>query len=309
MSTNEPPRVLTTRSFSRAAATLPLSCCVAALVLLLGLSACAQRTHGRAASPTFSPLATDLLSDVRKRGTLLIATDANYQPLSYRTPDGGWSGFDVDVGREIARRLGVQAQFLDLSWDVITGGGWNGRWDLNVGSMTITHDRQRVLYFTEPYYYIPAAFLVYKTSPYTKIAQLEGKRVGVGVSTTYQAYLDGHLTLTGENILVEAPAARAIPYQTDQLALQDLALGDGVRLDAVATSLPFASFQILHGQPFRQLGGPLFYEDAAVAIDKSSPFDPKRFYDAVQKAIVDMHKDGTLRRLSMQEFGADLTHK
>ncbi len=260
-------------------------------------------------APTNPAGVTDLLSEIRKRGKLIVSTDANYEPLSYRTPDGSWHGFDTDVAREVARRLGVQAEFLDISWDAITGGSWNGRWDLNVNSMSITHDRQRVLYFTEPYYYIPGAFFVYKTSGFRSVEDLEGKRVGVGEATTYQAYLEGHLTLTGENILVPAPAARAVPYSTDQLALRDLALGDGVRLDAVLTSTPFALFQIKLGEPFRALGRPVFFEDAAIAIDKNSPLDPKSFYTAVEQAVADMHRDGTLTRLSKQYFGTDLSHK
>jgi polar amino acid transport system substrate-binding protein len=277
-----------------------------AVVALTGCTQRQEQSQERVA-PTNAAGVTDLLSEVRKRGKLLISTDGNYQPLSFKTSDGAWHGFDIDVGREIARRLGVQAEFLDINFDVITGGNWNGRWDLNVNSMTVTRDRQRVVYFTQPYYYIPASFIVYKNSSIKTVDGLAGKRIGVGTATTYQAYLEGHLTLTGENILTPAPAARAVPYATDQLGLQDLALGDGVRLDAVLTSLPFAEYQIRIGQPLKVLGHPVFYEDSAIAIDKNSPLDPKRFYQAVEQAVSDMHKDGTLSRLSRQNFGVDLT--
>jgi polar amino acid transport system substrate-binding protein len=280
--------------------------------MLLGLAACTPKQEQgmqQRIAPTNAAGMTDLLSEVRKRGKLLISTDANYEPFSYKTSDGTWHGFDVDVAREIARRLGVQAEFLDISFDVVTGGNWNGRWDLNVDSMAIARDRQRVLYFTEPYYYTPAAFFVYKKNSLRSVDDLAGKRVGVGAATTSQAYLEGHLTLTGENIIIPAPPARAVPYDTDQLALRDLALGDGVRLDAVLTSGPFVKYQIKNGQPFKQLGQPVFYEDCAVAIDKNSPLDPKRFYSAVDTAVKDMHRDGTLSRLSMRYFGVDLTHK
>lgn len=290
-----------------------LRCCtLAALIasLVFGASSCASdRSAHQRAAPSSAAGVSDLLSEVRKRGKMLVSTDANYKPLSFRTADGSWHGFDVDVGREIARRLGVQAEFLDINFDVITGGNWNGRWDANVDSMTIARDRQRVLYFTEPYYYNPAAFVVHKNSKLTSIDQLQGLRIGVGTATTYQAYLEGHLTLTGEQILVPAPQARAIPYDTDQLALGDLALGDGVKLDAVLTSLPFARYQINAGRPFKILGPPVFYEDAAVAIDKNSPLDSKSFYQAVDQAIRAMHKDGTLSKLAREDFGTDLTRK
>jgi polar amino acid transport system substrate-binding protein len=289
-----------------------LVCATAAAAALLVFWSCEstpQRSGSAQALATVSPSVTDLLSDVRKRGKLLISTDANYQPFSYRNADGTWRGFDVDVGREIARRLGVKPDFLDINFDVSSGGNWNGRWDINVDSMTITRDRQRVLYFTEPYYYIPAIFVVNKASKATSPSELSGKRIGVGVATTYQAYLEGHLDLTNENILIPAPQARAIPYDTDQLAMNDLALGDGTRLDAVLTSYPFAAYQIKIGRPFRVIGTPVFYEDAAVATDKSSPLDPKRFYQAVELAVSAMHKDGTLLRLSRQYFGTDLTRR
>jgi len=281
-------------------------------ITLLALTAtgCSNsRPAGQAPATSLASGASDLLGAIKKRGTLVISTDANYEPESYKSPDGQWHGFDIDVGREIARRLGVQPQFLDISFDVITGGSWNGRWDLNVNSMTVTHDRQRVLYFTEPYYYVPATFVVHKLSTAKTLDDLSGKRVGVGTATTYQAYLEGHLTLTGEKILHPAPQARAVPYDTDQLALQDLSLGDGVRLDAALTSLPFVRYQIKNGQPLRPLGDPVFYEDSAVAIDKNSPLDPKSFYKAVESAVEGMHRDGTLRALSIKYYGSDFSHK
>jgi polar amino acid transport system substrate-binding protein len=250
----------------------------------------------------------DLLAAVHRRARLVISTDANYRPLSFRSADGTWRGFDVDVGREIARRLGVRPDFRDVNFDVSSAGNWSGRWDLNVDSMTITRDRQRVLYFTEPYYYIPAVFVVNRASRATSLPDLSGKRIGVGVATTYQAYLEGHLNLSNERVLVPAPLARAIPYDTDQLALDDLALGDGVRLDAVLTSYPFVAYQIQLGRPFRILGSPVYEEDAAPAIDRNSPLDPRRFYEAVEGAVRAMHKDGTLARLSVRYFGKDLTH-
>jgi polar amino acid transport system substrate-binding protein len=280
---------------------------IAVCFLLFAGCTQSQHTKGNLASTATPASARDELGEVRSRGTLLISTDANYQPLSYRNADGSWQGFDVDVAREIARRLGVQPEFLDINFDVSTGGNWNGRWDVNVDSMTITGDRQRVLFFSEPYYHIPAVFVVYKSSKINSLSDLSGRRIGVGVATTYQAYLEGHLNLTNEKILTPAPQARALPYDTDQLALNDLALGDGVRLDAVLTSFPFVAYQIRLGRPFRILGNPVYYEEAAVAMDKSSPLDSKRFVAAVDAALAAMHKDGTLTRLSNKYFGKDLT--
>ena len=86
--------------------------------------------------------AGDLLETVMDRGVLRISTDANYEPQSFREPDGSWVGFDIDVGTEIAERLGVEAEFQHQDWEIITAGSWSERWDISVGSMTITTDAQ-----------------------------------------------------------------------------------------------------------------------------------------------------------------------
>lgn len=251
----------------------------------------------------------DLLAAVKQRGKLLISTDANYKPQSYKKPDGSWEGFDIDVGREIAKRLGVQAEFLDINFDIITAGSWNGRWDINIGSMTVTPGRKEKLFFTAPYYYTPASFAVHKDSTAKSIDDLNGKKVGFGSSTTYQDYLKGTLKLEGEQILRPPPQVQQQVYDTDQQALTDLALGNGTRLDAVLTALPTIQDSIKGGQPFKVLGDPVYYEDLAVALDQKSPQSSQGLRDAISKIVDDMHKDGTLTKLSNQYYGVDLTNK
>src|SRR6266545_3829474 len=191
-----------------------------------------------ASEATSAPEGGGLLDDVKKRGKLLISTDANYKPQSFKNSDGSWDGFDIDVGKEIAKRLGVEAEFLDINFDIITAGGWNDRWDMNVGSMTVTPKRKEALYFTTPYYYTPASFVVHKDSKAASIDDLKGKKVGVGSGTTYLDYLQNKLSLEGEQILKPVPEGiEAKIYDTDQLALEDLSLGDGARLDGVLTAL------------------------------------------------------------------------
>ena len=252
----------------------------------------------------------DLLAEVKNRKKLLIATDANYQPQSFRNPDGSWEGFDVDVGREIAKRLGVEPEFMNISWDVITAGSWNGRWDINIGSMTVTSDRKKVLLFTSPYYYAPAAFAVHNDSPAASISDLQGKKVGVGTATTYQDYLQGTLTLEDEKIVQPAPQQVEVKsYETDLLALDDLALGNGTRLDAVLTALPTIQNAIKGGRPFKVLGEPVYYETLAVALDQKSPMPSESLRDEISRIVDELHKDGTLTALSNKHYGIDLTTK
>ena len=294
-----------------------------------GGSTAAQPTAASSQQPTSAPAATgegntntqptaatgsasnsdDLLAQVKQSGKLRIATDANYKPQSYKNPDGSWEGFDIAVGREIATRLGVEPEFMDINFDVVTAGSWNDRWDINIGSMTVTAERAQKLLFTDPYYYTPASFAVHTDSAVTSIDGLQGKNVGVGTATTYQSYLQGNLQLEGEQILRPAPQVNVQIYDTDQLALQDLALGNGTRLNAVLTALPTIQDSIKGGQPFKVLGDPVYYEDLGVALDKSSSKSSESLRNAINQIIQEMHQDGTLTRLSNQYYGVDLTTK
>ena len=154
------------------------------------------------------------------------------------TNSGEFKGFDIDVTEEIAKRMGVDVEWIVPSWDVITAGSWNGRWDLSVGSMTITPERAKVLHFSPPYYYTPASVAVHESNTdITNVeTDLDGKTIGVCGACTYEFYLDGTLNIPGNyEFVVDNPQIRT--YDTDSSAIQDLALGDGVRLDAAMSAL------------------------------------------------------------------------
>jgi polar amino acid transport system substrate-binding protein len=253
----------------------------------------------------------DLLAEICDKGVLTVSTDPAYPPQSkYLPKEDKYVGFDIDVATEIANRLGVDVAWETPSWDVITAGGWNGRWDLSVGSMTPTNDRQEVLNFTEPYYFTPSVALVHEDNG--DIADLEndldGKTVGVCAGCTYEQFLDKSLDIQGFEFDFVVDDATIKGYDTDTTALQDLALGDGTRLDAAMTSLTVAEGYVGEGNPVKVVGDPLFYEPLAVAIDKSSDLDPQSLVDATDQIVKDMHEDGTLTEFSENWFdGTDLT--
>ena len=252
----------------------------------------------------------DLLQEVKDRGTLRVSTDPAYPPQSFQTNSGEFKGFDIDVTEEIAKRMGVDVEWIVPSWDVITAGSWNGRWDLSVGSMTITPERAKVLHFTPPYYYTPAAVAVHESNTdITNVeTDLDGKTIGVCSACTYEFYLDGTLNIPGNyEFVVDNPQIQT--YDTDSSAIQDLALGDGVRLDAAMSSLTTLKEAKDSGTPIKIVGDPLYYEPLAVAIDKKAPADPQPLVDEVSKIIEEMHKDGTLTELSKKWYGYDLTKK
>jgi len=252
----------------------------------------------------------DLLQEVKDRGTLRASTDPAYPPQSFQTNSGEFKGFDIDVTEEIARRMGVDVEWIVPSWDVITAGSWNGRWDLSVGSMTITPERAKVLHFSPPYYYTPASVAVHESNTdITNVeTDLDGKTIAVCSACTYEFYLDGTLNIPGNyEFVVDNPQIRT--YDTDSSAIQELALGDGVRLDAAMSALTTLKEAKDSGTPIKIVGDPLYYEPLAVAIDKKAPADPQPLVDEVSKIINEMHKDGTLTELSEKWYGYDLTKK
>jgi polar amino acid transport system substrate-binding protein len=304
----------------RPARTAALSLVIAAV---LAVSACGS---GSDKSSTASPKAGggsgvcastkasgDLLAQICQKGTITVSTDPKYPPQSsLDTKTGKFVGFDIDVATEVAKRLGVGIAWETPSWDIITSGSWNGRWDMSVGSMTPTNDRQKVLDFTQPYYYTPAVVVVNKanTSIHNVATDLDGKDIGVCSDCTYEAYLNKTLKINGFHFNFVIDNATVHGYDTDTTALQDLALGDGTRLDAVITSQTTAQGSIDAGKPVKVVGEPVFYEPLAAAFDKSSQLDEASLVKAVDKIIGDMHADGTLTKLSKKWYGGlDLTSR
>jgi polar amino acid transport system substrate-binding protein len=251
----------------------------------------------------------NLLQEVKERGVLRVSTDPAYPPQSFQNESGEFEGFDIDVANEIAKRMGLETEWQTPSWDVITAGNWNGRWDVSVGSMTPTPDRQKVLHFTQPYYYTPAAVAVHEEN--TDITDLEtdldGKKVGVCAACTYEAYLNKALEIPGEfDYVVDDATIKT--YDTDSSAVQDLAIGDGTRLDAVMSAL-YTLKEAEKNTPIKVVGDPVFYEPLAVSIDKEAPSDPQPLVDEIDKTLDEMHEDGTLTKLSEKWYGIDLSKK
>lgn len=292
---------------------LTLTCFI---ILTLALSACAGRQREQAAA--------NKLEEVLNRGTMIVSTDPAYPPQSQLVEGSAraaetkcpsdqhtaseFSGFDIDAAAAIAEKLGVEACFVTPDWTLITGGNWANRWDISVGSMTITPERMEKLYFTQPYYTTPAAFFVHQdNTTFTQPADLAGARIGACTGCTYDFYLDGTLAIPGETIDFVVDNADFAGYETDLNALQDLALGDGVRLDAVLTALPTGQGAISDGLPLKQLGEAVYFEYLGAAIDKAHSLDPVPFAQRVTEVIQELHNDGTLLRFSQEYYGLDLT--
>lgn len=250
--------------------------------------------------------AGETLDRVMSTKTLTMSSDPEYPPQSFLNDKNEMDGFDVDVGKEIAKRLGVELKIVTPSWDIITAGNWGGRWDMSVGSMTPTKQRAQVLNFPAVYYYTPAAFAVHKDSTADSLDDLNGKVIGSCGGCTYDAYLLKDLEIDAEGappFEYEVEAGEIKTYDTDTHAFEDLRLGDGTRLDAAFSALPTIQEAIKSGYPLKVIGKPAFYEPLSVATDKGDPeFDAK-----IAEIVAAMKADGTLKKLSEKWYGVDLT--
>ncbi len=251
-------------------------------------------------------MAGETLDRVTSSGTLTMSSDPEYPPQSFLNDANEMDGFDVDVGKEIAKRLGVELKIVTPAWEVITAGGWAGRWDMSVGSMTPTASRAEVLSFPAVYYYTPASFAVHTDSSAATLADLDGKVIGTCGGCTYDAYLNKDLVIDAEGappFEYQVTAGEIRTYETDTNAFDDLRLGDGVRVDAVFSALPTIQEAIKNGYPMKVVGDPAFYEPLSVATDKGdAEFDAK-----IAEIVGTMHEDGTLTALSEKWYGVDLT--
>jgi polar amino acid transport system substrate-binding protein len=284
-------------------------------VVALVLSAC-----GGGAEST----ADNLLDAIKERGYILVSSDPNYEPQSFLNTEGKrpadtvcpsdalttaeLQGFDVDVAIAIGDALGVETCFATPNWDVITAGNWADKWDVSVGSMTITTDRQKILDFSVPYYYTPAVIAVRADSEYTSLDDLAGMALCAGASTTYEIWLSkGDMGLPASSIYADPPAdITVVPLDTDQECAQALAAG---REDfaGYVTSQTVVNANIAAGLPVKQVGGAVFSEDLAAAFDKSSTLPTDSLRAEIDKVISGMHSDGTLTALSMKWFEEDIT--
>jgi len=266
----------------------------------------------------------DLLADIKSRGYILVSTDPNYEPQSFLNTSGKrpadtkcptdayttaeMQGFDVDVAKSIGDALGVETCFATPDWDIITAGNWANKWDVSVGSMTITTDRQKILTFSTPYYYTPAVVAVGADSGITSLDQLAGKALCAGTATTYETWLNGgDLGFPATSIYAQPPSdVQVVTLATDQECAQAIDVG---RTDFVGyvTSATVVNANISAGMSVMKVGSAVFSEDLAAAVDKSSTLDTASLLAEIDKLFAAMHSDGRLSALSNQWFGEDLT--
>lgn len=247
------------------------------------------------------------LDRVMEKKAMVVATNSGWPPQSYLDDNNEMVGFDIDVSREIAKRLGVEVSFETPDWATLTGGRWQGRYDLGVGSVTPTKPRAQVLDFVGIYYYSPYVYVVHKDSTAKSVADLNGKVIGVETATTSEDFINRRLE-------IDAPGLPPIEYKLEpgevrtfadsMLPFDDLRLGDGLRLNAVIAPEQTAENAIKNGYPLRILEGEYAFREPLVVIAEKGDAE---WTAKVGGLIADMKKDGTLAKLTTKWYGKDFS--
>jgi polar amino acid transport system substrate-binding protein len=226
-------------------------------------------------------------------GKFKFALSGMYKPYNFTEADGKLTGFDTEIAMEIGKRLGLEAEPVQTPWGSILQGLKAGKYDVIIGSMSITEEREKEVDFSEPYYLSQAVMFVNdKNSKNIQAKEdLAGKVVGVVTASTFK---DAALELVGAD-------GKVMEYESDVIALQELKK-EG-RVDAVITDLGVGMDAILKNKlPAIAVGEPLFVDRVGIPVQEGN----KELLDAVNKALADMIADGTYLEISKKWFDKDM---
>jgi polar amino acid transport system substrate-binding protein len=231
----------------------------------------------------------DDLSKVLKSKEIKMAMSGQYPPFNFVDEKNQLTGFDVEIGQEIARRIGITAAPLSTAWDGIIAGLLANKYELICGSMAITAERLKSIDFSDPYYRSGAQVFVKKDSSIKSAKDLEGKKVGVTLGTTFEKWIR-------ENI----PNVDVRTYKGDPDIILEVSSG---RIDALITDKIVGALAIKDkGAPLQLVGELLYEEKMGIALRQNNP----ELKAAINGALAEMKNDGTYHDLYVKWLGLDV---
>ena len=229
---------------------------------------------------------------IKKAGKILVAVDASYPPMEFEGPQGQPTGFDVDLARELAQKLGVKAEFVVMSWDGILAGLTSKRYDVIMSSMNITADRQKQVEFVE-YLRLSQLFVAAPGTTLDQEKALQGKTIAVQADTTSSDYVEG---LKKKGIALKE--VKAFKTAIDCFAALKSKHVDGIVIDEPVGRY----YQKQDPKSFQITGKAMAPEPIGIALRKED-LDLKK---ALEEALVQVKKEGAFKTISETWFGTDL---
>ncbi|WP_048828093.1 transporter substrate-binding domain-containing protein [Bacillus sp. B-jedd] len=227
-------------------------------------------------------------SKLIRKGEFAFAASGEFKPFSYMKDDLTMTGFDVEVGKAVAKELGLKPVPKRMKFKGIVEGVKTGRADAAVASHTINPQRSKHVSFSTPYYYSGPQIFVRPDSGIKTVEDLKGKEVAVAKGSTYADTASKYTS----NLKM---------YDSDITALKALSIG---RHDAVITD--FVTGKSAAKEGFKIEGRQLIERsEQAIVLPQDNPELLKR----VNEALEALRKDGTLEKISVKFFGEDITKK
>ena len=244
-----------------------------------------------AASSAASTGAADQLAAIQANGKLVVALEGAWQPWSYHDESDTLVGYDVEVSRAIAEKLGVEPEYVESDWDSLFAGLDAGRFDIVCNGVEVTDERAKTYDFTTPYGYIHTALAERKDNEDIKsFEDLAGKTTANSLASTYME-------------LAESYGATVQGIDTLEETIQLLTAG---RIDATLNAnVSFYDYLNVHPDAdFKLVAQTEDASHVAIPIVKS---EDSSFLDALNSAIDELRADGTLKELSEKYFGQDIS--
>lgn len=235
--------------------------------------------------------AADGLETIKKNGKLRVAIDATYPPMESEGVDGKPTGFDIDFANELAKRVGVTADFVMMNWDGILAGLTSGRYDIIISSMNVTPEREKQVDFVE--YIRMSQLFVTKAGKEVKTENdLAGKVVAVQADTTSHQFVE---SLQKKGVAIKQ--LKAFKAMTDAFAAVK-----SNQAQVIVTDEPVGRYYAKRDKTFVISGRAMAPEPIGIAIRKGDA----KLKSEIAKAVEGMKADGTMKKISHNWFGAEL---
>lgn len=227
-----------------------------------------------------------VLERVEKDGVLRVGFEGTYPPFNFQDDNGDFIGFDVDISKEIAERLGVELEYVTSIWSGLIGGLNADKFDIIIAQMTVTEERAESVDFTDPYVTTGTVIITHEDNDdITTVEDLNGKDVGASAGSTFAAFAE---TIEGANVKI---------YDSEFSTYVNDVVNE--RLDAIINDSLVMGFNIVEsGHPIKIASELLSKDTNAMAVKKGN----EDFIEKVNEAIADMKEDGTYNEIFIKWF-------